>query len=374
MWLLALLGVFLLCASSVGAADFTCSAGDVPCLVGAIGKANSQRTSRHTITLPAGTWTLTQLDTTDTEGATGLPTITSRVTIAGQGAGQTIIERADDAPLFRLFQVAPEGALTLQDLTLQGGEVDIDFLERGGGIRNLGSLIIQDSVLTEHKAWVGGAIENRGTLLLQRSALTDNFADFVGAGLALIGPARIERSVLLDNIAEGEAGIAFDPGAGTILVRRSLISGNMATLSSGGGGGGVGTLILEDTALVDNSSGLHGGGLALDNGSLTLLGSVVAGNVAEVSGGGLLISRGELRLDRTSVVGNRTLFGAGGGIANQDGAVLVERSALLGNLAGQGQGPDCTGRITVRAQTLLGDRAGCTVEGEPSDGAPLAQR
>ena len=196
----------------------------------------------------------------------------------------------------------------------------------------------------------------------------------MGAGLALIGPARIERSVLLDNIAEGEAGIAFDPGAGTILVRRSLISGNMATLSSGGGGGGVGTLVLEDTALVDNSSGLHGGGLALDNGSLTLLGSVVAGNVAEVSGGGLLISRGQLRLDRTSVVGNRTLFGAGGGIANQDGAVLVERSALLGNLAGQGQGPDCTGRITIRAQTLLGDRAGCTVDGEPSAGAPLAQR
>jgi len=374
MWLLILLIIVLFRPPWVMAAEFYCAAGDVPCLVGALGKANSQRFQRADIYLPAGTWTLTQPDSTDTEGATGLPTITSRVTIAGAGAGQTIIERAEDAPLFRLFQVAPEGVLTLEGLTLQGGEVDIDFLERGGGIRNLGSLTIQDSVLTEHKAWVGGAIENRGSLLLQRSALTDNFADFVGAGLALIGPARIERSVLLDNIAEGEAGIAFDPGAGTILVRRSLLSGNMATLSSGGGGGGVGTLILEDTALVDNSSGLHGGGLALDNGSLTLLGSVVAGNVAEISGGGLLISRGQLRLDRTSVVGNRTLFGAGGGIANQDGAVLVERSALLGNLAGQGQGPDCTGRITIRAQTLLGDRAGCTVEGEPSDGAPLAAR
>ena len=148
MLLLGLLGLFLLCASWTVAADFTCGAGDVPCLVGAIGKANSQRAQRHTITLPAGTWTLTQPDTTDTEGATGLPTLTGRVTIAGQGAGQTIIERAEDAPLFRLLQVAPEGALTLQNLTLQGGEVDIEFLERGGGIRNLGALVIQDSVLS----------------------------------------------------------------------------------------------------------------------------------------------------------------------------------------------------------------------------------
>ena len=151
MWLLILLIIVLFRPPWVMAAEFYCAAGDVPCLVGALGKANSQRFQRADIYLPAGTWTLTQPDSTDTEGATGLPTITSRVTIAGAGAGQTIIERAEDAPLFRLFQVAPEGVLTLEGLTLQGGEVDIDFLERGGGIRNLGSLTIQDFTPGEDK-------------------------------------------------------------------------------------------------------------------------------------------------------------------------------------------------------------------------------
>src|SRR5260370_28937400 len=64
-------------------------------------------------------------------GPNGLPAIDNDITINGQGA---TIERADGAPNFRLFYVSggsggvgdntntlPQGILTLNDLTLEGG-------------------------------------------------------------------------------------------------------------------------------------------------------------------------------------------------------------------------------------------------------------
>lgn len=355
------------------AAIFSCASGDVPCLVSSIGKANSNGARQNTVRLPPGTWTLTTIDNSDTEGSTGLPVITSRLTIEGAGPDQTVIERAAASPLFRLVQVAPEGTLTVRALTLQGGAVDIDFLQRGGGIRSLGSLTLTETVLANNQAWVGGAVESRGSLACNRSAFTDNFADFVGAALTLIGSGvTIERCVFLDNIAQGEAGIAFDPGAGDIVIRKSLFSGNMATLSSGGGGGGVGTVLIEDSAFVDNTSALHGGALALDDGELTLRDTLVAGNRAEVSGGGLYLAQGTIHLDRATVVGNRATFGQGGGIRNGGGAVLIERSFLLDNQAPQD--PDCSGAVSLRLGTILDRRTNCGVEGAPGEGASVAAR
>ncbi len=355
------------------AATFACGAGDVPCLVSKIGQANSNGARSNTLRLPAGTWTLTTVDNSDTEGSTGLPVITSRLTIEGDGPEQTILERAADSTRFRLFQVAPEGNLTVRALTLQGGVVDIDFLQRGGGIRSLGSLTLTETVLANNQAWVGGAVESRGSLTCTRSAFTDNFADFVGAALALIGSGvKIERCVFLDNIAQGEAGIAFDPGAGNIVIRKSLFSGNMATLSSGGGGGGVGTVLIEDSAFVDNTSALHGGALALDAGDVTLRDTLVTGNRAEVSGGGLYIAQGTVHLDRATVVGNRATLGQGGGIRNGGGVVIIERSILLGNQAPQDT--DCSGAVTLRFRTILRERGGCGVEGVPGEGASVAAR
>ena len=53
------------------AADFTCAAGDVACLITAINTANANGDA-NTITLEAGTYTLTAVDN-DTEGPNGLP-------------------------------------------------------------------------------------------------------------------------------------------------------------------------------------------------------------------------------------------------------------------------------------------------------------
>jgi hypothetical protein len=114
------------------AADFTCPTGDGACLIAAMTTANANGDA-NTISLEGGTYTLTAVDNT-TEGPTGLPSVTSTLTIQGAGADTTSIERSDTAPAFRLLHVATTGRLTLKRLTLRGGEGSFfGFISQNGG-------------------------------------------------------------------------------------------------------------------------------------------------------------------------------------------------------------------------------------------------
>jgi hypothetical protein len=116
----AALGLALALPLSVEAKTFHCGAGDVPCLIAAINQANAN-SEKNTIRLEAGTYTLTAIDNGSSGNATGLPVITSPLTITGRGAATTSIERDASAPSFRILRVAAAGTLTLQRLTLRGG-------------------------------------------------------------------------------------------------------------------------------------------------------------------------------------------------------------------------------------------------------------
>src|SRR5262249_36748889 len=131
--LLGLLG----CWQTGQAADFACPAGDVACLINAITTANANGET-NTITLHAGTYALTTVHNT-TDGPTGLPSVTSTLTITGGGAESTIIERQTGAPLFRLLHVGATGSLTLQGLTWRGGSLWNLWPALGGGIYNAGT-------------------------------------------------------------------------------------------------------------------------------------------------------------------------------------------------------------------------------------------
>src|SRR5215831_15577630 len=109
-WAVGLLTLVSL-APFTQAADFACGAGDVACLIDAINTANANGEA-NTITLAAGTYTLTAVDN-DTGGPNGLPSITSELTLRGAGPDRTILERAANAPAFRLLQIAPQGNLKL---------------------------------------------------------------------------------------------------------------------------------------------------------------------------------------------------------------------------------------------------------------------
>jgi hypothetical protein len=118
-------------APPLQAAEFTCASGNVACLINAINQANANGEANR-ITLRRGTYTLTAVDNDEN----GLPVITSPLTVRGQGAETTTIERDTGAPLFRILSVGAAGTLTLQRLTLRNA---VAFLF-GGGVFNSGTL------------------------------------------------------------------------------------------------------------------------------------------------------------------------------------------------------------------------------------------
>ena len=176
--LLGLLGL----AHPTHAAEVTCAAGDVACLIAAVHTANATGKA-DTITLEAGTYTLTAVDH-DADGPTGLPSITSALTLRGAGAQNTVLERAAGAPPFRLLHVAATGGLTLEGLTLQGG--DVATTNAGGGIWNQGTLTLTRSTLSGNVANNGGGIVSAGPLTIINSTLSGNVANS-GGGIIVTG-------------------------------------------------------------------------------------------------------------------------------------------------------------------------------------------
>ena len=114
----------------------------------------------------SATYTLGTIDNTS-DGANGLPSITSTVTIQGGGATITRVV----ASSIRFFHVASIGNLTLNDVTLSGGRI----AGGAGGASASGG--------GGGAAGLGGAIYNRGALItLERVTATSNSCHRRNAG------------------------------------------------------------------------------------------------------------------------------------------------------------------------------------------------
>jgi hypothetical protein len=238
------------------AAELACATGDVPCLIEAIHVANTTGEAT-TITLAAGTYTLTAVDNT-TDGPNGLPSVTSPLTLQGTGAASTIIERAAGAPQFRLLHVAATGMLTLEGLTLQGGDL-AGLADDGGGVLNRGTLTIAHSLLQGHTASTGGGIFSIGSVTLTHSTLSGNTASQGGGIGGFTGRLTITNSTLTGNTASGDGGGIHQLLPSVLTLTNSTVSGN--TASQGGGIRGSVPLsapppqaILRNTILAGNTA------------------------------------------------------------------------------------------------------------------------
>jgi hypothetical protein len=320
--------------------DFTCAAGDVACLIDAINQANGNGEA-NTITLEAGTYTLTAVDN-DTDDPNGLPSVTSVLTIQGVGADATILERDASAPRFRLVHVAATGVLTLEGLTLRQGTVP----HGGGGIFNAGMLTLTDCTLTNNRGGdVGGGLVNTGGLVtIARSTITKNASSHPGGGVFVFGGAvTIQQSRLADNGAD--PGGALANGGGTVVITDSAIVNNQS-LTDGGGlsnsvgiapPGSVSVLVVTNTTIARNRV-LGGGGF---------------GAAGVTSFGGTVI------LTNVTVTGNTSFGGDFGGVA-RSGGVLALQNTLVALNTGRG-GSECGGVVTSLGHNLLGDPTGCTI-------------
>lgn len=316
------------------AAVLECASGDVACLIAAINAANASA-GADTIQLQPGVYILTAPDN-DTDGANGLPSITSPLTIIGAGPGNTIIEREATAPDFRLFHVAQTGVLKLEGVTARGGRL------RNGPF-----------------PFDGGALFNLGTAIISQSAVTDSATGFgpgsgAGGGIASLGKLVIAGSIVSRNTSAGPGG-GVSSRLGLLAVLNSTISGNR---------------------------GDFGGGLFIGDGvPATIIGTTIADNLATDGSGGGVFSSSAVAIINSTLTGNRTNFGGGGlaggsgiivntTIANNDGgfsgdalfassALAVYNTIVSGSLIPFGP-PACGSPVTSLGNNLF-TQASCAV-------------
>jgi hypothetical protein len=309
-------------------------------LVDAITSANTDAVSggcpagndADTLVLPASsTLTLTAVNN-GTYGDTGLPVVSSIITIAGQGS---TLERSGSALAFRLLAVGTGGDLTVRDLTLQGGSPNS---AGGGGIYNVGTLTLANCVVSGNTATNGGGggvASYGGTLTIVHSTLSGNEALFSGGGVVSTGNLTIANSTITGNTALNSGG-----GVGTLIsatptnttLTNSTISGNTAENVGGGVANFGSSFTLTNSTISGNTATYSGGGVAnFGGGGLTLSNSTISGNAAASVGGGVYNS-GSLTLAQTLVSGNTAVAGSGPEIFH---FILSTVSANQVNLFGQ---------------------------------------
>ncbi|MEM9118973.1 MAG: CHAT domain-containing protein [Cyanobacteria bacterium P01_F01_bin.56] len=267
--------------------------------------------------------------------------------LQGSGAESPIIDGffGNDADSVIVVSAASEpgaSATQINNLTITGGTNNAGS---GGGIRNEGNLIINNSVILDHEAaTTGGGIAN---IRLEESPNPED------------GTLVINNSVILENQSGADGGGISNEG-GSLTINASIINGNV----SEDDGGGVdnnddgGTVTIRNSTIANNTADFDGGGV--ENGSsMTIANSTIAGNTA-ASGGGIVNSGGILTVNNSTISNNRADV-EGGGIDNESGTLTVNSSTIHSNFAGSvgggidnGPGP---GTATISNSTIFNNTA-----------------
>ncbi len=209
-----------------------------------------------TIILSGNSYVITYANDATFYGNTGLRRITSEVTIQGNGA---TIERIPapprvvpsgiiNDPYFRIIGVGSGASLTLDDVTISGGNVN------GFG---------------------GGVYSYEGNItLVNNTVISGNVASGAGGGISQYGynasvDLTITDSTVSGNLAAAGGGVESYSysGTATITVNNSIISGNSARYPGGGilnGGYLASNVTIENNSQVSNNASYYsvGGGIA----------------------------------------------------------------------------------------------------------------
>lgn len=359
------------------AAVFRCASGDVACLVDAINQSNTNG-ERNTIRLEAGTYALSAIDN-DTNGATGLPSITGRIVIRGQGAAVTSITRASSAPAMRLLHVGASGQLTVHGVTLTGGGATLGvfpaILRDGAALLNDGGVVnITRSVVSANRGSQGGGLANNGgAVSIRWSTFATNFGRATGGSLFIRGGVvRIADSQFDRNGTGFDCG-SLDALGATVVISNSSFHGNgICAISIGNG-----TLLLTNSSLTKNGGEFHGG-LVIGTEALALVANTTFfGNRAVFPPG--LARSSAINNSGTLLLLNSTLAGNGGvpifnpplpipTLRSDAGATTVVGNTIIGaNFNSSGVSDDCVGPITSLGHNLISNTTGCAVALQGTD-------
>ncbi len=230
----------------------------------------------------------------------------NNLTLVGAGAGSTIIDGGGNGRVFRTYLKN-----TIANVTIQNGATitpPSNIFDTGGGaILNSGTLTIQDSVIKNNSALGSG-----GAIFTLNHALT------------------IENTEIISNTAEGVGGgiYGYNTG-GVITLTNSLLAGNTAVGTYGGGIDANGPLYLRDTTIRDNSSASFGGGLRLYD-QAVLENVTLTGNQA-ASGAAIFAQQGAITLTNVTVSENTASNSYGGIYLSGPGVSLYLQNSTIAN-------------------------------------------
>jgi CSLREA domain-containing protein len=216
-----------------------------------------------TITLAAGVYKLeipNAIPAGENGSQSGDLDVLGNVTIAGVGAGKSIVDGNGPTLADRVFDVGPGVAASFVGITIRNGSVPTGAAA-GGGVSNDGSVTFRNTTISGNSVGASGAgVRNSAgtSATFISSTVSANIAGVSGAGVS--------------NVA----------GATTVIVN-STISGNRANTSGAGIFGGTVTLsnatLTENVADADANGLGSGGGLGGTTTIVTSKNSIIAGNV-----------------------------------------------------------------------------------------------
>ncbi len=380
--------------------DGTCGTGPGTCSLRAAIQTANAIAGPDTISLPAGTYTLSIEGTDEDAAATGDLDVTDDLTITGAGAATTVVDAAGLDRVIDVFDTtSAEPPLQLESMTVAGGAA----ADVGGGIRSDVGIELDQVDVVGNSASTGAGIyvaeSGSGTLLLVdssvdanisgtwsftgiyapdvelvRSSVSDNLGVAIFAGDLTMTDAVVEgndvdggwvvlasesMTVLRSSLSNND-GIAAVAG-GPVSIIDSTIDGNMAGIAGG--------LFTAPSVVVSGSSisgneqfGLH----AIDVASLSISDSRIDGNggpepnLEAAAGVVVLAPVGTVTITDSSIDGNSAVDGVGG-LLVEGGVTTLERTSISGNVGGEVGGASI-GDGSVIDSTIAGN-AGAWVGG-----------
>jgi hypothetical protein len=287
------------------------------------------------------------INATGTINLTGpLPELATDMEILGPGANVATVRR-NTGGNYRIFAVAPGATVRIAGLHMMNGLVVNDV---GGGIRNRGTLTVDDCRVTGNKATnsgdysalKGGGIYNEGTLTINHSVVSSNTSSNVysigfdplayGGGIYNTGALSISDSALNGNLAIASGKVYGDTAGGGIFNSGSLLTLTRSTLANNEASGGGN----------DGGSGL-GGGIYSSQGAFTIADCTISGNKAAGYGG------------------SDISVGGGGGVALYGGTLTMKNRTLTGNwivadvFYPTADGIEVRGTATITHSTIAGN-------------------
>jgi predicted outer membrane repeat protein len=270
-----------------------------------------------------------------------LPDLSQNIDISGPGANVLTVARDPNAAtLFRIFTIDSGDTVTLAGLTITGGNLGSSpfnsLFANGGGISSLGTLTVNNCVITNNGGWLGGGIF--GHDLTVTNCVIDNNSAFDGGGIEA-DHLTLTNSIISNN--SDTTGVSY--GGGILVNQPGTFTNDTFLNNSSPLGGAVfdqgstftGCTFTGNTSLLPWQSALgRGGAIWEGSGGANIDNCTFSGNSASQGGGAIWSEKGTMpTISRSTFVGNQAINsvnsrtdglhdGMGGAVGGFDGTII----------------------------------------------------